>query len=176
MLLAVDIGNTNILFGFFDSNGTILKTFRIETRRARTFDEYYAIYNSLTFDFFQQDGKFDTVEKIIFSSVVSEVNFEFCKFCKHYLKLKPIDISNYKSSIGVSVLIDNPEELGGDRLVNAYSAFKQYGGNNIVIDFGTATTFDIINSKAEYLGGGYCTRYKSIITSLAKLSFQIAEN
>ena len=149
MLLAIDIGNTNLVFALF-SGADVRAQWRIRTEHHRSADEY-AVW---LFSLMNRAGISEKeVTAVILSSVVPDANFEVKSFVRQYLKLEPQLIINGQMDIGMPVLLDNPKELGADRLINAYAAWSEFKQALIVIDFGTATTFDVVSSKGEYLGG-----------------------
>jgi type III pantothenate kinase len=148
MLLAVDVGNTNITIGIFD--GSKLKaTWRVATGVHRMPDEY-AI---LLLGFFENQGiAVSKVTDAILCSVVPPLVGVFEEVCRRYLKTSPLVIEAGVKT-GVRISMDNPREVGTDRIVNAVAAHQLYGGAVIVIDLGTATTFDAVSEEGDYLGG-----------------------
>lgn len=152
MLLAVDVGNTNTVLGLYRVSGDkpeLVTNWRITTHRAQTVDEYGIILVNL----FELQGTAPReVKHIIISSVVPPVETTLRQVCEKYFEVQPIFVEPGIKT-GMPVLVDNPSELGADRLVNAIAAFERYGGPCVVVDFGTATTFDVVSKKGEYLGG-----------------------
>ena len=169
MLLALDVGNTNTVLGLYKldedaapANGAeeatpprtraefkLLAHWRVTTHRTQTADEYGVLFVNL----FNMSGlAVDQVRHIIISSVVPPVESTLRRVCEKYFHLQALFVEPGIKT-GMPVLVDNPTELGADRLVNAIAAFERYGGPCIVVDFGTATTFDVISAKGEYLGG-----------------------
>ena len=153
MLLALDVGNTNTVLGLYRMEdgkaGEMAAQWRVTTHRTQTSDEYGVLFVNL----FTMNGlSVDAVKHIIISSVVPPVETTLRRVCERYFHLQPIFVEPGIRT-GMPVLVDNPAELGADRLVNAIAAFERYGGPCIVVDFGTATTFDVISAKGEYLGG-----------------------
>jgi type III pantothenate kinase len=162
MLLALDVGNTNTVLGLYsmeaanapsDSSGTLVAHWRVSTHRTQTADEYGVLFTNL----FNLHGLSTTqVHHIIISSVVPPVESTLLQVCESYFHQKPLFVEPGIKT-GMPVLVDNPAELGADRLVNAIAAYEKYGaaskGPVIVVDFGTATTFDVVSAKGEYLGG-----------------------
>jgi type III pantothenate kinase len=148
MLLAVDIGNTNITIGVFD--GSKLKaTWRVATGVHRMPDEYA----SLMLGFFERQGiSASKLTDAILCSVVPPLVGVFEEVCRRYLKVSPLVIEAGVKT-GVRISMDNPREVGTDRIVNAVAAHQLYGGAVIVIDLGTATTFDAVSEEGDYLGG-----------------------
>ncbi len=122
---------------------------RVTTHRTQTSDEYGVLFVNL----FNMHGiSVDQVTHIIISSVVPPVETTLRRVCEKYFHLQPLFVEPGIKT-GMPVLVDNPTELGADRLVNAIASYERYGGPCIVVDFGTATTFDVISAKGEYLGG-----------------------
>jgi type III pantothenate kinase len=148
MLLAVDIGNTNITIGVFD--GSKMKaTWRVATGVHRMPDEYA----SLILHLFEHEGiATSKITDAILCSVVPPVAGVFEEMCRRYLKVSPILVEAGVKT-GVRISMDNPREVGADRIVNAVAAHQLYGGAVIVIDLGTATTFDAVSEEGDYLGG-----------------------
>jgi type III pantothenate kinase len=152
MLLAIDVGNTNTVLGLFRLEGAkpeLAAHWRITTHRSQTADEYGVFFVNL---FEMNKLSPSQVSHIIISSVVPPVDSTLRRVCEDYFHTKPLFVEPGIKT-GMPVLVDNPAELGADRLVNAIAAFERYGGPCIVVDFGTATTFDVISAKGEYLGG-----------------------
>src|SRR5271157_3787770 len=152
MLLALDVGNTNTVLGLYRLDAEkpeLAAHWRITTHRAQTVDEYGVFFVNL----FEMNGMSPKqVTHIIISSVVPPVESTLRQVCETYFHVHPLFVEPGIKT-GMPVLVDNPSELGADRLVNAIAAFERYGGPCIVVDFGTATTFDVISAKGEYLGG-----------------------
>ncbi|HWA94616.1 MAG TPA: type III pantothenate kinase [Terracidiphilus sp.] len=152
MLLAVDVGNTNTVLGLYRISGEkpeLVAHWRITTHRTQTADEYGIILVNL---FELQGISPGEVKHIIISSVVPPVESTLRQVCEKYFKVQPMFVEPGIKT-GMPVLVDNPAELGADRLVNAIAAFERYGGPCVIVDFGTATTFDVVSAKGEYLGG-----------------------
>lgn len=148
MLLAIDIGNTNIAIGLFEGE-RLLAHWRISTERKKTHHEYAILLSEL----FQLDKvKIENMKGCIISSVVPDLTPIMRNSIEHLLKVDPL-IVGPGIKTGIPILVDNPREVGTDRVVNAAAAFENYGGPLVVVDFGTATTFDAISTKGEYLGG-----------------------
>jgi type III pantothenate kinase len=153
MLLALDVGNTNTVLGLYDlapgKTPALAAHWRVSTHRTQTADEYGVLFTNL----FNLHGlATNQVKHIIISSVVPPVESTLAQVCESYFKLKPLFVEPGIKT-GMPVLVDNPAELGADRLVNAIAAYEKYGGPAIIVDFGTATTFDVVSAKGEYLGG-----------------------
>ena len=152
MLLALDVGNTNTVVGLYRLDADPMEltaNWRITTHRAQTVDEYGVFLVNL----FEMNGMSpNQVTHIIISSVVPPVESTLRQMCETYFHVQPMFVEPGIKT-GMPVLVDNPAELGADRLVNAIAAFERYGGPCIIVDFGTATTFDVVSAKGEYMGG-----------------------
>lgn len=149
MLLAIDAGNTNIVFALFEGE-TLLQTWRSATNISRTADDYGVWFTQLLA--LEKIDRKNITEAII-ATVVPEALFTLKQFCRRYCQCDPVVMGEEINSLPCRVMIDHPEELGADRLVNAISAHRQYHGPLIVVDFGTATTFDCVNQTGDYIGG-----------------------
>jgi type III pantothenate kinase len=165
MLLALDVGNTNTVLGLYrlDENtpeagsasgqsnhpGELVAHWRVTTHRTQTVDEYGVFFVNL----FQMHGLAPSqVTHIIISSVVPPVESTLRQVCEAYFNLEPMFVEPGIKT-GMPMLIDNPTELGADRIADCIAAYERYGGPCIVVDFGTATKFEVISAKGEYLGG-----------------------
>lgn len=149
MLLAIDVGNTNTVFALY--NGVALEhVWRCVTTAGRSRDEYAAFLHPLLA---ASDLNWADIQSVIVSSVVPDANFHIHKFAQGYIDCMPVFVSPDMVGDLVSVDIDKPEELGADRLVNAVAVVAHYQTPAIVIDFGTATTFDVISEGGVYTGG-----------------------
>ncbi len=148
MLLTVDVGNTNTVLGVYRGKELVVH-WRLTTARDQTIDEY----GILTRNLFTLAGlKPSEIGGVIISSVVPPLNWTLGEMSQIYFHHKPLFVEPGVKT-GMAVLVDNPLELGADRLVNGVAAFHRYGGPIIVVDFGTAITFDVISARGEYLGG-----------------------
>jgi type III pantothenate kinase len=150
MLLVLDVGNTNTTLGLYDED-RLTHSWRLTSERQRTIDEYGIMCRSLLH---LCDLNSDSITDIAISSVVPPLDFTLYKMAEIYFNVTPLFI-NAKNS-GMPLLIDNPAEVGSDRIVNAVAAFEKYGGASIIVDFGTATNFDVISKNGEYRGGVIC--------------------
>ncbi|HEV3231894.1 MAG TPA: type III pantothenate kinase [Candidatus Dormibacteraeota bacterium] len=151
MLLAIDIGNTNTVLGVFLGE-TLEHQWRISTRGDQTADEVAVTLRGL----FQSSGVDPArVADVAVSSVVPPLNEAVVEMCRRYLGIEPLVVGPGVRT-GVQIRYDNPREVGADRIVNGLAAFRKYGGPAVVIDFGTATTFDAIAVNGDYLGGAIC--------------------
>ena len=148
MLLAFDVGNSNIVLGVF-KDGNLLTNWRIETDNNKSADEYGMIVNQL----FSYEGlKMSDIDDVIISTVVPSVLYTLQHLAMKYFHKRAIVIESGVKT-GLIVKYDNPKQVGADRIVNAVAAYQKYGGPLIIIDFGTATTFCGVTENAEYLGG-----------------------
>jgi type III pantothenate kinase len=166
MLLVIDVGNTNTVLGVFarrdesgeDSPdgapryGQLVANWRVGSHLTRTVDEYGVIFRNL---FSMENLEVSAVHGIVISSVVPPLDSVLRQVCERYFKTKPLFIEPGVKT-GMPVLYENPAEVGADRIVNAVAAFEKYGGPCVIVDFGTATTFDCISKKGEYMGGVIC--------------------
>ena len=149
MLLVIDVGNTNTVIGVYDKD--ILKEdWRIRTVRDNTADEFNVLANAL---FSDRGIDLNSITKTVISSVVPSSVRILNDFCERYLKLTPLWINPASVKTLMPILYKNPNEVGADRIVNAVAAYDKYKSALIIIDFGTATTFDAISERGEYLGG-----------------------
>jgi type III pantothenate kinase len=148
MLLAIDIGNTNVTFGVFEGE-RIKCTWRVSTAIHRTSDEYAIVMLSLMERWGVNSSQ---VKDVIICSVVPPLLIIFDEVCKRYLKKTPLVVGAGVKT-GIRIDMDNPREVGPDRIVNAVAAHQLYGGPVIVIDMGTATTLDVVSKDGRYIGG-----------------------
>ena len=148
MLLVIDVGNTNTVLGVYTQE-VLVDHWRIRTERERTSDEWGIFFRDL---FLFDHIDFRDVEGIIISSVVPPVLNMLEGMAKKYFRIKPLNVGP-DIETGMPIFYDNPAEVGADRIVNAVAAYERYKRSIIVVDFGTATTFDYVSSKGEYMGG-----------------------
>jgi len=148
MLLVIDIGNTNIVFGVY-KDSTLVNHWRLSTEIQKTVDEYAILLNSLLSI---EKLKLSEIDSAIISCVVPPLLIPFEIVCRKFIGIMPI-IVEPGIKTGMPILYDNPQEVGADRIVNAISGYEKYQRALIIVDFGTATTFDYITPKGEYAGG-----------------------
>jgi type III pantothenate kinase len=148
MLLAIDLGNTNTVFGVYDANDQLIMHWRLSTQKERTVDEYGILLRNL-FALEKIDAK--KIRRVIVSSVVPPLDPVLLEMASSYFSVQPVFVTH--ENAGIPILYDDPREVGADRIVNAVAAIHKYGNPAIVVDFGTATTFDAITSAGEYRGG-----------------------
>ncbi|MGH9465040.1 MAG: type III pantothenate kinase [Thermoanaerobaculia bacterium] len=151
MLIAIDIGNTNVVLGVFD-DARLVARFRLSSDAERTTDEYGAVLTSL----FAGRGLDPTAAGgVIVASVVPPLNPTFDRLARGYFGRQPLFVEPGVRT-GLAIRYDNPAEVGADRIVNAVAARELYGAPVVVVDFGTATTFDVVSPAGEYVGGIIC--------------------
>lgn len=149
MLLAIDAGNTNIVFAVHDGRETRAE-WRAVTEATRTADEYAVLLQPLL----QLQGlTFADLDAAIIATVVPAALFDLRQLCRRYIKCEPLVIGDPNLDLGIRINVDRPDAVGADRLVNAIAAHERYKGALIVVDFGTATTFDIVTENGDYDGG-----------------------
>jgi type III pantothenate kinase len=171
MLLTLDVGNTNTVLGLYRlASDELITHWRISTLRTQTADEYGVLFLNL---FGMRKVESTEVSAIIISSVVPPLESTLRQVCERYFNLKPMFVEPGIKT-GMPILVDNPTEVGADRLVNSVAAFGRYGGPCIVVDFGTATTFDVVSAKGEYMGGaiapGLAISAEALFARAARLS------
>ncbi len=150
MLLVIDVGNTNTVLGVFQQD-TLIEDWRIKTIRDTTADEFNVLVKALFKD--SDKASANSIKKVLISSVVPPSVPILNAFCKRYLDLSAVWITPSLVRSLMPILYKNPEEVGADRIVNSIAAYDKYKKALIVVDFGTATTFDVISDKGEYIGG-----------------------
>ncbi|MFB3917783.1 MAG: type III pantothenate kinase [Terriglobales bacterium] len=160
MLLVIDVGNTNTVLGVYTVSSAaegedegpverLVAHWRVATIKTQTVDEYGVLFRNL---FAMADLEVSSIRGIVISSVVPPMDSTLREVCERYFHTRPLFIEPGVKT-GMPVLYENPAEVGADRVVNGVAAFEKYGGPCIVVDFGTATTFDAVSRKGEYLGG-----------------------
>jgi len=168
MILVFDVGNTNTVIGVYEKD-KLITNWRIRTDTQRTCDEYGIILRAL-FDYDNLDMK--KIKAVVVSSVVPTVMMEMDWMTRKYFSCKPL-IVGPGIKTGLAIKYENPREVGADRVVNAVGAFKKYGGPLIIVDFGTATTFCVVDEKGNYLGGAIAPGIKisteALVSRAAKL-------
>jgi type III pantothenate kinase len=167
MLLVIDVGNTNTVLGVFarvakvhagDAGSEapryerLVANWRVATVLRHTVDEYGVLFRSL---FSMDNLEVTGIHGIVISSVVPPLDSTLRQVCERYFNLKPLFIEPGVKT-GMPVQYENPAEVGADRIVNGVAAFEKYGGPCVIVDFGTATTFDCVSAKGEYMGGVIC--------------------
>ena len=148
MIVAIDIGNTNITIAFIKNN-EITHSYRLTTKLQRTSDEFGQLFKSFLNE---TPYSIDEIEDVVISSVVPKIMHSFNNAVRKYLKKEPLHITPSMDS-GIPIAIPDPSCVGADRIVDAAGAYYTYGGPCLVLDFGTASTFDYINEKGEFMYG-----------------------
>lgn len=168
MILTLDIGNTNIKTALFDGS-EMVKYWRVSTNKIYSSDEYGMVFINLL-----HHAGLDTscVDGIVVSSVVPPVNFTIDHMCRTYFNHTPMFVVPGIKT-GINIRYDNPRELGSDRIANAVAAYEEYGAPTIFIDFGTATTFGVVDEGGVFLGGAICPGIKlaseALVSGTSKL-------
>jgi type III pantothenate kinase len=143
-LLAIDVGNTQTVFGLFEPGGELRRHWRLATERTRSGDELGALYGSFI--------DFSVVQGVALASTVPQLNRSYEEFAREYVKAELLELGPGVKT-GVPVRYDDPREVGPDRIANAVAAVERYGSPCIVVDFGTSTNFDVVSPEGEYMGG-----------------------
>jgi type III pantothenate kinase len=144
VLLAIDVGNTQTVFGLFEPGGELRRHWRLATERTRSGDELGALYGSFI--------DFSVVQGVALASTVPQLNRSYEEFAREYVKAELLELGPGVKT-GVPVRYDDPREVGPDRIANAVAAVERYGSPCIVVDFGTSTNFDVVSPEGEYMGG-----------------------
>jgi type III pantothenate kinase len=168
MLLVVDIGNTNIVLGLYDGD-RLVASFRLSTGRPRTSDEFYIDLVALLRT---RNLEPSAIRDAVLGSVVPPIMPDLERMCRQDLGLEPLVVGPGIKT-GISIRYDNPREVGADRIVNSVAAFERVQDSVVVVDLGTATTFDCVSARGEYLGGviapGIQISSEALFRSTAKL-------
>ena len=149
MLLAIDAGNTNTVFALFEGK-TMKGSWRSVTLAQRTSDEYAVFLHTLMAE---KGIDRNNIKAAIIGSVVPEANFNLIRLCRDHLRCEPLIVGAPQVKTGIKILIDRPEEAGADRIINAVGGALAHKPPFIIIDFGTATTFDVVDADGNYAGG-----------------------
>ncbi len=161
MIICLDVGNTNIKYAVFDGDNLVL-SFRVATEHKKTSDEYGGQVLSIL----NNNGiGISDIKGGIISSVVPQLDYTLERMCRNYLKIKPLMLAPGLKT-GLNLKVDNAREVGADRVVNNVAALKKYGAPLIIVDFGTATTFNVIDEKGEFIGGVIAPGIKGSLDSL----------
>lgn len=170
MLLAIDIGNTNIKYGVFNG-GALTASFRVASNLNRTADEYGAVLLNLLSS---EKIEVKDIDGVIISSVIPSLNYTIRHMCEYFFRIKPLMVGHGVKT-GLNVKVDHAKEVGADRIVNSVAAYKKYGNSNepmIVIDFGTATTFNVLDGST-LIGGVIAPGIKTSLESLVHGTAQL---
>jgi len=169
MLLAVDAGNTNTTFGLFTASGELTTAYRLSTERQRMPDEWYAMLAALLAS--DKHGLAE-VDGVIISSVVPSVTTWLVEMTRNRLWIDPVIVTG-DLDVGLDLDVDEPRQLGADRIVDCVAAFERYGGPAIIVDLGTATTFDVIDRNGAYKGGAIAAGVATSLQALASNAAQL---
>lgn len=145
-LLVLDVGNTNVVLGIYRDD-QLISSWRLATARDRTADEYGILARQLL-----NGAVHQPLDGAIIGSVVPPLNGPMAHMVREYFGVEPVFVEPGIKT-GIAIHVDNPQEVGADRIINSVAAFEEYGGPTIIVDFGTATTFDLVTANAEYVGG-----------------------
>ena len=168
MLLVLDIGNTNVKIGIFKGS-KLISTWRVSTQASHTADEY----GMMVYDLLRSSGaSFKDIEGSIMSSVSPALNYTIEHMCQYYMHKKPIVVSD-EIKTDIKINYDHPSELGSDRIVDVAAAYKLYGGPAIVVDFGSATTFNLVTKDGEFIGGAISPGIKTATDSLVNVAAKL---
>jgi type III pantothenate kinase len=169
MIIGIDIGNTHVFFGLLE-NGKLIDRFRMSSRKGLTADEIGIFIKG----YLNCTDVRERVEAVIISSVRPSLNYSFYHACVKFFDMEPFFIRPGVKT-GLKIKIDNPKELGADRIANAVAATSLYGSPNIVIDFGTATTIDVVDSSSSYCGGLILPGIKLALKALGDFTEQLPQ-
>ncbi len=166
MLLAIDIGNSNTVIGVFQGK-KLSSFFRISSQANKTPDEVFLTLKNLL-----SEKLLKNIKAGIICSVVPPLTTVYLEMLQKYLRIKPVTVDS-NLPLGIKILYTDPAQVGADRLANAVAAWKLYGGPTIVVDLGTATTFDVISAKGEYVGGAICPGIETSAVDLFRRAAQL---
>lgn len=169
MIITVDIGNTNIKIGLFSPSGELCNSFKMSTDIKRTSDEYVALLLQLL----SYNGiDVHSVTGAIVSSVIPQLDYTFTNVIQYVFGVKPM-VVGVGVKTGLAIRYDFPRELGSDRIITCVAALKQYSAPFILVDFGTATTFNAVNEKKEFVGGAITLGLKATMEALANCTAKL---
>lgn len=171
MFLAIDCGNSHVSFGLFDGEN-LRKSFRLTTDCRRSGTEYFALLASL---FATEKEDLRAISKVVLASVVPEMELSLMQLGRSICGRTPIDLSGHVADFGLAIAIPNPEEVGIDRLMNVLAARHRKIFPTIVIDFGTATTFDVITEDGTYIGGAITPGVQLFTESLRRTTANLPQ-
>ncbi|MCH7760252.1 type III pantothenate kinase [candidate division TA06 bacterium] len=168
MLLAINIGNTNVILGLYRES-KLLSTRRLTTRPAITSDECSILVQELV-----GNSRVKNITGVVLSSVVPSLTSSFEAMARSFLHLKPLTVS-HKINTGIEILYHDPSQVGSDRIANAVAAYTKFGGPIIALDVGTATTFDVISKEGKYLGGVIAPGLKTSADHLVRVGARLPQ-
>ena len=169
MILAVDIGNTNIKIGVFSTDGKLANSFKMSTDVKRTSDEYVALLLQLLS---HAKISVDSIGGALVSSVIPQLDYTFTNVIQYVFGVKPL-VVGVGVKTGIAIRYEFPRELGSDRIITCVAAEKKYGAPFILVDFGTATTFNVVNERKEFIGGAITLGLKSTMESLSRCTAKL---
>lgn len=170
MLLAIDIGNTNVVLGLFDGE-KLTTSFRLATRRDTTSDE---VGSTLLGLLERQQIDAGQVTRVVLGSVVPPLTTAYELACVRYFGFEPLVVT-HETKLSIRIEIDLPRQIGADRIANSVAGYTQFGGPIIIVDFGTATTFDVVNAEGAYIGGVISPGPETSMAELAKKAARLFE-
>jgi type III pantothenate kinase len=170
MLLAIDIGNTNVVYGAF-RNDRLMADFRIATPIRITPDE---LGLSLTHFLIRNDIPIEGISRVVLASVVPSLTSVFERAVDKYIGQEPLVIS-HRLKLPITIDVDFPDQVGADRIANAAAGYSRWGGPVIIVDFGTATTFDVVNADGAYVGGVIIAGPETSVAELARRAAKLFE-
>ena len=169
MIITIDIGNTNIKIGLFGNQGKLCNSFKMSTDVKRTSDEYVALLLQLL----MYNGiDVHSVNGAILSSVIPQLDYTFTNVIQYVFGVKPL-VVGVGVKTGLAIRYEFPKELGSDRIATCVAAEKQYGAPFLLVDFGTATTFNVVNERREFVGGAIALGLKATMESLARCTAKL---
>lgn len=168
MILVIDVGNTNITLGVY-KNGKLIRHWRLSSKIARTQDEFWILINTLCN---MDKVQLETIKGVAMGSVAPSVATVLKRFLESKLKVEYV-VVGAETKTGISIKYQPPEAVGADRICNAVAGYNRFGGPVVIVDFGTATTFDVISKNAEYLGGIIAPGLETTVTILHKASAKL---
>jgi len=171
MLLAVDVGNTSMMFAVFEGD-TVRGTWQFSTDTKRTADEYAVSLQSMMA---LSDIAFSEIDDVIISCVVPKHMYALTSLARQYFDCNPLIVGSADVDLDIKICLERPSEVGADRLVNAVAVREIYAEDSIIIDFGTATTFDIVTAKGDYLGGAIAPGIHLSVDALHKAAAKLPE-
>lgn len=169
MLLAVEVGNSNTTLGLFTESGELTSSYRLSTERERMPDEWFAMLVALLGS---DEHELQEVDGVIISSVVPSVTTWLITMTRDRLRIDPVIVSG-DLDVGVDLDVEEPRQLGADRIVDCVATYQRYGGPAIIVDLGTATTFDIIGHDGAYKGGAIAAGVSTSLKALAGNAAQL---
>jgi len=169
MLLAIDVGNSNLKLALYRNGGLLVAHWRVEADPKRTCDEYAMLWNQL---FKSREQEFSSVTGVVIACVVPSLMDPLRQLCRDYLHVIPLEIGPGIRT-DMRILYEDPRELGADRIASAIALYNRYGGPAIAVDLGTATKFNVVSAKGDFLGGAIAPGIGISINALAEQAAQL---